>query len=46
MELAFSLFLLISIAFVTKLKEPMTTDRKFEDVIKDVEQAAVLVLVY
>lgn len=29
-----------------KLKEPITTDRKFEDVIKDVEQAAVLVLVY
>jgi len=29
-----------------KLKEPITTDRKFEDVIKDVGQAAVLVLVY
>lgn len=29
-----------------KLKEPHTTDRKFEDVVKDAEQAAVLVLVY
>lgn len=29
-----------------KLKEPNTNDRKFEDVIKDAEQAAVLVLVY
>jgi TPR repeat protein len=29
-----------------KLKEPVTADRKFEDVIRDVEQAAVLVLVY
>ena len=29
-----------------KLKEPNTTDRKFEDVVKDAEQAAVLVLVY
>lgn len=29
-----------------KLKEPNTTDRKFEDVIKDTERAAVLVLVY
>ena len=29
-----------------KLKEPNTKERKFEDVVKDVEQAAVLVLVY
>ncbi len=29
-----------------KLKEPNTDDRKFEEVIKDAEQAAVLVLVY
>jgi len=29
-----------------KLKEPNTRERKFEDVIKDAEQAAVLVLVY
>jgi hypothetical protein len=29
-----------------KLKEPHTPDRKFEDVVKDAEQAAVLVLVY
>ena len=29
-----------------RLKEPNTTDRKFEDVVKDAEQAAVLVLVY
>lgn len=29
-----------------KLKEPFTSDRKFEDVIKDVEQAAVLIMVY
>ena len=29
-----------------KLKEPTTKDRKFEDVVKDAEQAAVLVLVY
>ena len=29
-----------------KLKEPNTKDRKFEDVVKDAEQAAVLVLVY
>ena len=28
------------------LKEPNTKDRKFEDVVKDAEQAAVLVLVY
>ena len=30
----------------TKLKEPNTKERKFEDVVKDAEQAAVLVLVY
>ena len=29
-----------------KLKEPRTAERKFEDVVKDAEQAAVLVLVY
>ena len=29
-----------------KLKEPGTKDRKFEDVVKSAEQAAVLVLVY
>jgi hypothetical protein len=29
-----------------RLKEPNTTERKFEDVVKDAEQAAVLVLVY
>jgi S1-C subfamily serine protease len=29
-----------------KLKEPNTQDRKFEDVVKDAEQAAVQVLVY
>jgi S1-C subfamily serine protease len=29
-----------------KLKEPNTKDRKFEDVVKSVEKAAVLVLVY
>ncbi len=30
----------------SKLKEPSTKDRKFEDVVKSAEQAAVLVLVY
>ena len=29
-----------------KLKEPRTAERKFEAVVKDAEQAAVLVLVY
>jgi len=29
-----------------KLKEPKTEERKFEDVVKSAEQAAVLVLVY
>jgi hypothetical protein len=29
-----------------KLKEPNTKERKFEDVVKAAEQAAVLVLVY
>jgi hypothetical protein len=29
-----------------KLKEPETKERKFEDAVKSVEQAAVLVLVY
>ena len=31
---------------LTKLKEPETKDRKFEDEVKSAEQAAVLVLVY
>ena len=29
-----------------QLKEPRTAERKFEEVVKDAEQAAVLVLVY
>jgi hypothetical protein len=29
-----------------KLNEPRTAERKFEEVVKDAEQAAVLVLVY
>ena len=29
-----------------RLKEPRTAERKFEDVVKDAEQTAVLVLVY
>ena len=29
-----------------KLKEPRTAERKFEEVVKDAEQAAVLVLLY
>ena len=29
-----------------KLKEPLTTERKFEDVVKSAQDAAVLVLVY
>ena len=29
-----------------KLREPKTKDRKFEDVVEDAEQAAVLVLMY
>ncbi len=33
-------------AVSAKLKEPVTADRKFEDVVKSAEQAAVLVLVY
>ena len=33
-------------AVAEKLKEPNTKDRKFEDVVKDVERAAALVLVY
>ena len=32
--------------FAAKLKEPNTVDRKFENVIKDAEQSAVLLLVY
>ena len=33
-------------AVSARLKEPNTQDRKFEDVVKSAEQAAVLVLVY
>jgi TPR repeat protein len=33
-------------AVAAKLKEPNTRERKFEEVVKDAEQAAVLVLVY
>jgi TPR repeat protein len=33
-------------AVSAKLKDPVTADRKFEDVVKSAEQAAVLVLVY
>jgi hypothetical protein len=33
-------------AVSAKLKEPWTAERKFEEVVKDAEQAAVLVLVY
>ena len=33
-------------AVSAKLKEPITAERKFEDVVKSAEQAAVLVLVY
>ena len=29
-----------------KLKEPNTKDRKFEDVVRELQQATVLVLVY
>jgi hypothetical protein len=29
-----------------KLKEPITVDRKFEEVVKSAQSAAVLVLVY
>ena len=29
-----------------KLKEPITVDRKFEDVVKSAQDAAVLVLIY
>lgn len=32
--------------FAAKLKEPNTVDRKFENVIKEAEQSAVLLLVY
>ena len=35
-----------NVNYAAKLKEPNTRDRKFEDVVKDAEQAAVLVLVY
>ncbi len=33
-------------AVSAKLKTPITADRKFEDVVKSAQQAAVLVLVY
>jgi hypothetical protein len=33
-------------AVSAKLKAPVTADRKFEDVVKSAQQAAVLVLVY
>ena len=33
-------------AVSAKLKEPVTADRKFEDVVKSAQNAAVLVLVY
>ena len=33
-------------AVSAKLKEPITADRKFEDVVKSAQDAAVLVLVY
>ena len=33
-------------AVSAKLKEPVTTDRKFEDVVKSAQDAVVLVLVY
>jgi hypothetical protein len=33
-------------AVSTKLKAPMTADRKFEEVVKSAQDAAVLVLVY
>jgi len=33
-------------AVSAKLKSPMTADRKFEDVVKSAQDAAVLVLVY
>ena len=33
-------------AVSAKLKEPVTADRKFEDVVKSAQDAAVLVLVY
>jgi hypothetical protein len=33
-------------AVSAKLKSPITADRKFEDVVKSAQDAAVLVLVY
>ena len=45
-----SSYLLSFLEFVlevsTKFKEPETKERRFEDVVKSAEQAAVLVLVY
>ena len=44
---SFLLSFLESIPAVSaKLKEPVTADRKFEDVVKSAKQAAMLVLVY
>ncbi len=47
MKSSFLLGFLESVPEVSaKLKEPRTAERKFEEVVKDAEQAAVLVLVY
>ncbi len=44
---SFLLSFLESVPNVTnKLKEPVTVDRKFEEVVKSAQDAAVLVLVY
>jgi serine protease Do len=44
---SFLLSFLESVPVVSaKLKEPVTADRKFEDVVKSAQDAAVLVLVY
>ena len=39
-------FLELVPAVSAKLKEPVSADRKFEDVVKSAQDAAVLVLVY
>ncbi|MGO9587833.1 MAG: hypothetical protein ACLP2Y_16740 [Limisphaerales bacterium] len=47
MKSSFLLSFLESVPAVSaKLKEPITADRKFEDVVKSAQDAAVLVLVY
>ena len=47
MKLSYLLGFLESVPEVSaKLKEPNTKERKFEEVVKSAEQAAVLVLVY